>query len=59
MFWPLKSTYCALLAAPNATVSVVLMNCVQPAGESEIVEFANIMQVLAVQIVLLTRIPIK
>lgn len=46
------------LAALNATVSVDLMNCIQLAGESEIVEFANIMQVLAVWIEHLTRIPI-
>lgn len=42
------------LAALNATVSVDLMNCIQLAGESEIVEFAKIMQVLAVQIVRVT-----
>lgn len=48
----------SFLAALNATVSVDLMNCIQLAGENEIVEFAKIMQVLAVQIVCLTRIPI-
>jgi len=45
------------LAARNATVSVDLMNCIQLAGESEIVEFAKITQVLAVRILYLTRIP--
>lgn len=45
------------LSALNATVSVDWMNCIQLAGESEIVEFAKIMQILAVQIACLTRFP--
>lgn len=46
------------LAALNAIVSVDLINCIQLPEESEIVEFAKFMQVLAVQIICLTRFPI-
>lgn len=45
-----------LLVALSATVPVDLLKCVQLTGESEIVEFATIIQVLAVQIVRLMGI---